>query len=75
MMQKSPSMTDALMGQATGTSERLLLGPTPGEEGPPEPATYDRLPADMRSDLVATDDRPLVEFSWNPGEKLLFINE
>ena len=38
-MQKPLSMTDALRQQATGTSESLLLGPTPGEEGPPTPAT------------------------------------
>jgi hypothetical protein len=29
----------------------------------------------MRSEVIATDDRPAVEFSWNAGEKLLFINE
>ncbi len=29
----------------------------------------------MHTDVIATDDRPAVEFSWNAGEKLLFINE
>lgn len=41
--QRPLSLKDTLGQQATGTSEKLLLGPTPGEEGPPEPATYDRL--------------------------------
>ncbi len=36
---------------------------------------YELLPADMHSDVIASDDRPAVEFSWNAGEKLLFINE
>jgi Xaa-Pro aminopeptidase len=40
----SRSLTDTLKSQATGRSEALLLRPQPGEEGPPEPATYDRLP-------------------------------
>jgi len=37
--------------------------------------SYKRLPSAMHSDAIATDDRPAVEFSWNSGEKLLFINE
>ena len=37
--------------------------------------SYARLPLNMRTDAIATDDRPAVEFSWNSGEKLLFINE
>ncbi|MEE9226230.1 MAG: M24 family metallopeptidase [Acidobacteriota bacterium] len=40
----SPTLTGVLKGQAGGPSEALLLGPTPGEEGPPAPADYDRLP-------------------------------
>ena len=51
-MQKPLSMTDALKGQAKGTSEALMLGPTPGEEGPPEPATYDRLPLEWNKRTV-----------------------
>jgi Xaa-Pro aminopeptidase len=39
-----PSLASVLKGQAKGTSEKLLLKPQPGEEGPPEPASYDRLP-------------------------------
>jgi Xaa-Pro aminopeptidase len=38
------SLSDHLRSQATAASEALLLGPSPGEEGPPEPANYDRLP-------------------------------
>jgi len=37
----------------TGASEKLLLGPTPGEEGPPEPAKYDRLPLEWNKQTVA----------------------
>jgi spermidine synthase len=36
---------------------------------------YESLPPKMHSDVIATDDRPAVEFSWNAGEKLLFIND
>jgi len=36
---------------------------------------YERLPITMHTRVIATDDRPAVEFSWNAGEKLLFINE
>ena len=39
-----PSLKQVLQKQATGGSEKLLLKPRPGEEGPPAPATYDRLP-------------------------------
>jgi len=45
-------LTDVLKGQATGASERLLLKPTPGEEGPPEPADFDRLPLDWNKRTV-----------------------
>jgi spermidine synthase len=36
---------------------------------------YHELPPSMHSDVIASDDFPAVEFSWNPGEKTLFINE
>ncbi len=61
-MQKSPAraaakagsgtIIDALKTQATGASEKLLLKPTPGEEGPPEPAKYDRLPLEWNKKTV-----------------------
>jgi Xaa-Pro dipeptidase len=38
------TLRDMLRGQASGKSEALLLKPVKGEEGPPAPATYDRLP-------------------------------
>ena len=50
--QRPLSLTEVLGQQATGTSEALLLGPTPGEEGPPEPATYDRLPLEWNRKTV-----------------------
>ena len=53
VMQKPPTLTEALRGQATGASEKLLLAARPGEEGPPQPATYDRLPADWNKRTVA----------------------
>jgi Xaa-Pro aminopeptidase len=43
-LQKPTSLTAHLAQQATGTSEALLRGAAPGEEGPPAPADYDRLP-------------------------------
>jgi Xaa-Pro aminopeptidase len=48
-----PSLTKALNDQARGTSEKLLLGPKAGEEGPPEPAKYDRLPLEWNRATVA----------------------
>ncbi|MFT4518368.1 MAG: spermidine synthase [Halioglobus sp.] len=41
----------------------------------PSSRKYEALGDDMRSDIVASDDFPAVEFSWNAGEKALFINE
>jgi Xaa-Pro aminopeptidase len=52
-LQKPVSITDALKAQASGTSESLLLGPQPGEEGPPAPADYDRLPLEWNKRTVA----------------------
>ena len=49
----SPSLTEVLKAQAGGGSEKLLLGPQPGEEGPPAPATYDRLPLEWNKKVVA----------------------
>lgn len=52
--QQSPvSLSATLRGQATGASEGLLLGPTDGEEGPPAPADYDRLPLEWNKRCVA----------------------
>jgi Xaa-Pro aminopeptidase len=46
------SMIQALKSQATGESEKLLLKPKPGEEGPPDPATVDRLPLEWNKKTV-----------------------
>lgn len=50
--QKSASLTAALQTQSGGASEKLLLGPQSGEEGPPQPATYDRLPLEWNKATV-----------------------
>lgn len=42
--QRAATLTDSLRTQYRGASEKLLLEPRSGEEGPPEPADYDRLP-------------------------------
>jgi len=55
---------EQLRGSAGGRPIRL-----------PAHRPYAWLPRSMRSEVIATDDRPAVEFSWNAGEKLLFINE
>jgi Xaa-Pro aminopeptidase len=47
------SLTDSLKAQAGGDSEKLLLGPQTGEEGPPEPADYDRLPLEWNKRVVS----------------------
>ena len=60
-MQKPQSMTDALNGTATGSSEALLLGPTKGEEGPPDPAPYDRLPLEWNKKTVKRFKEKLAE--------------
>ena len=39
------SLADIVKARGKGASEKMLLGPTSGEEGPPEPAKYDRLVA------------------------------
>ncbi|MGB5880562.1 MAG: aminopeptidase P family N-terminal domain-containing protein, partial [Thermoanaerobaculia bacterium] len=49
----NPSLTDTLGTQAGGPSADLLLGPQPGEEGPPAPADYDRLPLEWNKRTVS----------------------
>jgi Xaa-Pro aminopeptidase len=56
-----PSLTRVLDAQATGASEKLLLRPRAGEEGPPEPATYDRLPLAWNKATVARFKQALAE--------------
>ncbi len=48
-----PSLRSLLAEQAkAGTSIKLLLGPAPGEEGPPEPAKADRLAVEWNKAAV-----------------------
>ena len=47
------TLTGTLKAQAGGPSEKLLLGPQPNEEGPPEPAVTDRLPLEWNKKTVA----------------------
>ena len=56
-----PSLTKSLNDQASGQSEKLLLKPKPGEEGPPEPARYDRLPLEWNRATVARFKEKLAE--------------
>src|SRR5262245_45921665 len=56
-----PSLSKALNDQASGQSEKLLLKPKPGEEGPPEPARYDRLPLEWNRATVARFKEKLAE--------------
>jgi len=51
-LQKPPSLAATLKAQAGGGSAKLLLGPQPGEEGPPEPAHFDRLPLEWNKATV-----------------------
>jgi len=52
-LQRTPSLTSQLQDQAkAGASAALLLRPQPGEEGPPEPAKYDRLSLDWNKAVV-----------------------
>jgi len=50
---KGESLTDIVKSRSTGASEKLLVQPVPGEEGPPQPATADRLPLDWNKQTLA----------------------
>ncbi len=56
-----PTLKSVLAAQATGASERLRLGKHRGEEGPPEPATADRLPLEWNQRTVARFKERLAE--------------
>jgi Xaa-Pro dipeptidase len=49
---RAGSLTQVLKDQATAASEKQLLKPRSGEEGPPEPAAYDRLPLEWNRRTV-----------------------
>jgi Xaa-Pro dipeptidase len=46
------SLAEIVKSRSSGTSEKLLLGPTPGEEGPPEAANADRLPLEWNKQTI-----------------------
>ena len=46
------SLAQIVNQRASGASEKLLLSPTTGEEGPPQPATVDRLPLEWNKERV-----------------------
>lgn len=37
--------------------------------------SFSELPAEMHSEIIASDDFPAVEYSWNSGADALFLNE
>ena len=41
----------------------------------PEFYSFAELPAEMHSEIIASDDFPAVEYSWNNGAEALFLNE
>src|SRR6185503_1006584 len=59
------SWTAALKREATGKSEALLLKAQPGEEGPPAPATADRLPLEWNRATVQRFKERLAERDLN----------
>lgn len=74
----SPSIKDVLASQATAKSEALFLKPTPGEEGPPAPATTDRLPLEWNrktaqrfKDLLA--DRGIEAFLLRNPLNIMYV--
>jgi Xaa-Pro aminopeptidase len=56
-----PALFKVVKEQATGVSERLLLRPQPGEEGPPQSATEDRLPLEWNKRTVQRFKAKLAE--------------
>ncbi len=46
------ALTQTLKNEASGASEKMLITATPGEEGPPQPATADRLALDWNKQAV-----------------------
>ena len=51
-LQKPPTLAATVKAQSGGGSAKLLLGAQAGEEGPPEPAAYDRLPLEWNKATV-----------------------
>jgi len=61
MQSSTQTLTGVLKGQASGNSEALLLRSQPGAEGPPEPATCDRLPLEWNRATVGRFKSKLAE--------------
>ncbi len=59
--QRSGSMAELLKGQAGGASEKLFVQPATDAEGPPEPASYDRLPLEWNKRTVQRLKEKLAE--------------
>jgi len=57
----TPALTDLLNTRATGKSEALLVTPRAEQEGPPEPAKYDRLPLEWNKQTVSRFKAKLAE--------------
>lgn len=55
------SLAEIVKSRTPGESEKLLLGAKPGEEGPPEPAKYDRLPLDWNKQTVTRFKQKLAQ--------------
>jgi Xaa-Pro dipeptidase len=55
------SLTEQVSKEASGASARMLLRPTPGKEGPPEPARFDRLPLEWNKRTVSRFKQKLAE--------------
>ena len=61
-MQPSPTSLPArVKKEASGNSAKMLLRLTPGEEGPPEPAKFDRLPLEWNKQTVRRFKQKLAE--------------
>lgn len=74
----APSLNQILKSQATGSSEKLLLPAKPGEAGPPEPATADRLPLEwnkqrMRVFKDKLDERGIQAFLLRDPLNVIYL--
>jgi Xaa-Pro dipeptidase len=61
MQPAQTSLTEQVKKEAGGASAAMLLRPTPGEEGPPEPAQFDRLPLEWNRRTVSRFKQKLAE--------------
>jgi hypothetical protein len=59
--QRPLSLTEQVKKQAGGPSEKLFVNAAPDAEGPPTPATYDRLPLEWNKQTVRRFKEKLAE--------------